>query len=163
MKPVRLQDRRHGSRSGGFVLLTALVMLAVLTIIAVYAMTLVGTQRHIAANAASIQAASAAAETGAATASANALQYQFAVAPLPCGSDGNWQTAICGPAAWPKAPTSASVAAVSIERLPAVTRPGESAVSGSYPGSRAPVYRVTATAADPQSLGVQSTIQELVH
>lgn len=159
MKP----NRCGYERERGFVLLTALVMLAALTIIAMYAMTLVGTQQHLAANASSMQVALAGAETGAAQSSAGILQDQFATPPLDCATSEGWQTNTCGPGVWPIAPGSGGVAAVSIEQLPAVTRPGESAVSGSYPGSRAPVYRITATAADPQQTGTQSTIQELVH
>ena len=151
-------------RQDGFVLLTALVMLLVLTLAAIVAMAMQTTQIRVAANAASAQMALAAAEGALMTDQAAALQLQYPVTPVLCAAtmaSWNGTTTTCGATAWPTTATAA-VPSVAIEQLPAVTRPGESAATGTYPGNRAPIYRITVRAANPSNQNSQAMVQSLI-
>lgn len=145
----------------GFVLLTALVMLLVLTLSAIVAMAMQTTQIRVAANAASAQMALAAAESALSTQDAKVLQQQYSVTPLNCTAANAWSSNTCGAPVWPATATT-SAASTSIEVLPAVTRPGESAAAGTYPGNRAPVYRITVRAANVVNQNSQAVVQSLV-
>lgn len=148
-------------RQDGFVLLTALVMLLVLTLAAIVAMALQTTQIRVAANAASAQMALAAAEGALMTNQLSVLQLQYPVTPVLCAAPASWSTTTCGATAWPTTATAA-VPSVAIEQLPAVTRPGESAAAGTYPGNRAPIYRITVRAANPSNQNSQAMVQSLI-
>ena len=153
----RLDASGHGSpRQDGFVLLTALGMLLVLTLAAIVAMALQTTQIRVAANAASAQMALAAAEGALMTSQSQVLQLQYPVTPVQCTTPGAWSTNACGAPVWPTAP------GVAIEQLPAVTRPGESAAAGTYPGNRAPIFRITVRAANPVNPNSQAVVQSLI-
>ena len=148
-------------RQHGFVLLTALVMLLVLTLAAIVAMALQTTQIRVAANAASAQMALAAAEGVLMSNQSAVLQLQYPVTPVQCVAAISWSTTTCGATAWPTTAT-ATVPGVAIEQLPAVTRPGESAAAGTYPGNRAPIYRITVRAANPSNQNSQAMVQSLI-
>ncbi|MHB1617039.1 MAG: pilus assembly PilX family protein [Metallibacterium sp.] len=151
------------TKARGFVLLTALVMLLVLTLAAIVAMAMQTTQIRVAANAESAQMALAAAEGALMTDQAAALQLQYPVTPVLCAATtASWNgTTTCGATAWPTTATAA-VPGVAIEQLPAVTRPGESAATGTYPGNRAPIFRITVRAANPSNQNSQAVVQSLI-
>lgn len=158
---LRNRSLLRAARPDGFVLLTALVMLLVLTLAAVLAMAMQAAQIRVAANAANAQMALANAEGVLMNDQAATLQLQFPATPIPCMQATFWSTNACGATVWPTTAT-ASAPGVSIEQLPAVTRPGESAAAGSYPGNRAPVYRITVRASNPLDANNQAVVQSLI-
>ena len=145
----------------GFVLLTALVMLLVLTLAAIVAMAIQTAQIRVAANAESAQMALAAAEGALMNDQAATLQQQYPVVPVVCVQPTLWASNACGATIWPTTATVA-VPGVAIEQLPAVTRPGENAAAGTYPGNRAPIYRITVRATNPISANSQAVVQSLI-
>jgi type II secretory pathway pseudopilin PulG len=134
---------RHSTRRAkargqrGFVLLIALIMLLALTLGALVAMTVESTQIRVAANTANAQVALQKAEQMLTQQELQGLLNNFGVVPQACVTPGAWQTTTCGSSIWPTA------AGFVVEQLPSVTKPGDSAAAGSYPGNRTPIYRTT--------------------
>ena len=152
----RSATRTHVARGQrGFVLLIALIMLLALTLGALVAMTIETSQIRVAANTANAQVALQKAEQVLTQQELQGLLNNFGVTPLACAVPAAWQTTGCG---WPIWPTTAGFV---VEKLPSVTKPGDSASSGSYPGNRTPIYRTTVLQngnSDTSSAMVQSLI-----
>jgi len=135
---TRSRSRARAARDQrGFVLMIALIMLLALTIGALVAMTIETSQIRVAANTANAQVALQNAEQVLTQQELQVLLNIFIITPKPCAAAAAWQTATCGSTVWP---TSAGFI---VEQLPSVTKPGDSAAAGSYPGNRTPIYRIT--------------------
>lgn len=161
MKTSFCGDRVAGQR--GFVLLTALVMLLVLTLIALVAMSFEANQARVAGNTANAQIAFETAEGALRVAEGNLLSSTYAANQFVVGgTNGLYLFNPVSAPIWSQASTwagtnvivsgftgqSATAALVVIEQLPSVSLPGQNLASIQYGGGSPParVYRITARA-----------------
>lgn len=159
MTRSRTRTRMRATRGQrGFVLMIALIMLLALTIGALVAMTIETSQIRVAANTANAQVALQNAEQVLTQQELQGLLNTFIITPKPCAAASAWQTAGCGSPVWPT-PTSPGFV---VEQLPSVTRPGDSAGAGSYPGNRTPIYRTTVLQ-NGNGNASSAMVQSLIH
>ncbi len=162
MKPLRL--RALPSRSSGFVLLTALVMLLVLTISALVAMVYQANQARVAGNTANAQISFETGEGALRIAEGALLSGQYVNSPFTTAGNGGLY--LFNPQAtpvWAQSATwsgsgttmaspyqglSGAVPQIVIEQLPSVAMPGQNVASMQYGGGVQPsrVYRITVRA-----------------
>ena len=161
MSTPRLHARPTGQH--GFVLLTALVMLLVLTLIALVAMSFEANQARVAGNTANAQIAFETAEGALRIAEGNPLSSTYAANQFVVGGanglylfNSTSQPIWSQPTTWSGSNVivsgftgqSATSALVVIEQLPSVSLPGQNLASIQYGGGSPParVYRITARA-----------------
>lgn len=161
MNLPRGQRRLSGPR--GFVLLTALIMLLVLTLIALVAMSFEANQARVAGNTANAQISFETAEGALRIVEGNLLSSTYAANQFVLGgSNGLYLFDPTQPPVWSLSSTwtgnnviasgftgqSATAALVVIEQLPSVSLPGQNLASIQYGGGSPParVYRITARA-----------------
>lgn len=153
----------RSTRQRGFVLLTALVMLLVLTLIALVAMSFEANQARVAGNTANAQIAFETAEGALRIAEGSLLSSTYAANQFVTGgANGLYLFNPLSQPIWSQSSTwgggnvivsgftgqSATAALVVIEQLPSVSLPGQNLASIQYGGGSPParVYRITARA-----------------
>jgi type IV pilus assembly protein PilX len=159
-------------RQQGFILATALVLLVVLTMLALTAFSLIGSQTRVAANSASQQMTFQAAEGALQQAQTNLLSGVYALSAFAANSGGlymydpanaapwttvNWSSsgAVIQSNSWATSLPSGISAAYMIEQMPPVVIPGQSFASP------ARVFRITAYATQVSG-GAPVVLQGLV-
>lgn len=159
------------STQGGFVLLTALILVLVLTVLALAGVALTSTQTRVAANSASQDITFQAAEGALSQAQANLLAGNYAPSQFAANTNGlyvsnpanapiwttvNWSSSSSAiQSTWGHLPAGVSAAYV-IEQLPSTVIPGEP-MKGLPPR----VYRITAYATQASG-GAPVMVQGLV-
>ncbi len=168
------------ARAGGFVLLTALVMLLVLTLAALVAIVYQANQARVAGNTANAQISFETAEGALRIAEGAMLSGQYVNVPFTvAGNNGLYLFDPASTPVWAASSTwsssgttmaspyqglSSAAPQVVIEQLPSVAMPGQSIASVQYGGGVQPsrVYRITARAVGANGKA-PSMVQSIFH